>query len=48
MIERVKTWLRLFILKTKGLYLPKWKPSEKQVTPSEVKDGIVLRKYEKK
>jgi len=45
MIERIKIWSRLFILKAKGLYLPKWKPSEKQVTPSEMKDGINLRKW---
>tara|TARA_R100000687_G_C6303028_1_gene96847 strand:+ start:52 stop:198 length:147 start_codon:yes stop_codon:yes gene_type:complete len=45
MIERIKTWLRLFILRAKGLYLPKWKPSEKQVTPNEVKDGTDLRKW---
>ena len=44
-LHRIKTWLRWFRFRLRSLYLPKWKPSEKQVTPNEVKDGIDLRKW---
>ena len=44
-LHRIKVWLRWFKLRVKGLYLPEWKPSEKQVTPNEVKEGTNLRKW---
>ena len=47
-LHKIKVWLSWFKLRVKGLYLPEWKPSEKQVTPNEVRDGLVLRKYKKK